>query len=430
MAKKAARESSDRDRVAGLNRRLRRLRAVVEAGALTNSTLDLKAIGEHIVSIATGLIGAERGSLFLLDGEKAILTSLVALGVEDGGAITVRVGDGIVGTVASSGRPLILRDPYRDPRFDPSVDTATGFRTRSLLTVPVRDHEGGLVAVLQLLNRRRGTFDREDVGFLSELGVPFALALTTAKLHRVIVERERMRQEMKLAADIQRALRPPDLSVVPGLDLAVVCEPCLEVGGDYYDLIPGADGSWWLVTADISGKGVAAALIASNVQAFLWSRRNSGGSLGDLLGDANNLLYRLTGGLKYATLALAEWRPDVRELRWASAGHLPMLLRRGATIRRLGATGTPLGLIPDLPYGSQTERLGAGDTLLMYTDGVSEAGEGSPQGEFGIEGVERCFAPGETPEAVVGEIAGRLAQHLAGEEAKDDVTLLCAAALP
>ncbi len=160
--------------------RVRRLEAVVEAALMVNSTLDLAQLAEHIVDIATRLIGAERGSLFLVEPKGGGLASMVAQGVEPTG-LRLEVGEGIVGAVAASGEAEILDDPYADPRFDSAIDHATGFRTRSLLTVPVRDGEGSMVAVLQLLNRRRGDFSREDVEFLAELGVPFAIALTTAQ---------------------------------------------------------------------------------------------------------------------------------------------------------------------------------------------------------------------------------------------------------
>ena len=110
----------------------------MDAGALTNTTLDLPLIAERIVSTAASLVGAERGSLFLVDRESGTLTSLVAQGVS-ARAITLKVGEGIVGTVAATGKPIVLKDPYADPRFDRSFDEATGYRTRSLLTVPVRD---------------------------------------------------------------------------------------------------------------------------------------------------------------------------------------------------------------------------------------------------------------------------------------------------
>jgi sigma-B regulation protein RsbU (phosphoserine phosphatase) len=409
---------------AALRRRIRRLKAVVDAGALTNTTLDLPLIADRIVSMATSLIGAERGSLFLVDREAGTLTSLVAQGV-GGEALALRVGEGIVGTVAATGKPIVLKDPYADPRFDRSFDEATGYRTRSLLTVPVRDREDGLVAVLQLLNHRRNGFAREDVTFLAELGVPFAIALATARLHRAIVEQERLRQEMRLAAEIQQTLRPSDLDAVPGLEVRVSSEPCLEVGGDYYDLIPGADGTWWIVVADISGKGVSAALIASNLQAYLWSRRNIPVSLESLMADGNDLLHRLTQGKKYATLVLAHWDPSNATLKWINAGHPPMVLASGKLRTRLEAGGPPLGLIPGLPYTAGSARLKEGDLLLMVTDGITEAGGEGGGEEFGMEGVLGALDGAASPDDVLERLQGGLARHLRGASPKDDVTLLC-----
>jgi adenylate cyclase len=170
--------------------RVRRLEAVVEASQMVNSSLDLEELAEHIVDIACRLIGAERGSLFLADPQSRSLRAMVAQGLPSG-SLTVEFEQGIVGAVAASGEAEILDDPYADPRFDQRFDRATGYRTQSLLTVPIRNREGVLAAVLQLLNRRAGVFSTDDIEFLAELGVTFAIALTTARLHAETVARER-----------------------------------------------------------------------------------------------------------------------------------------------------------------------------------------------------------------------------------------------
>jgi sigma-B regulation protein RsbU (phosphoserine phosphatase) len=406
--------------------RIRRLQAVVDASVKVNSTLDLRELAEYVIEIATRLIDAKRGSLFLVDSEAGTLRSLVAQGIGEQ-ALSLRIGEGIVGAVAATGEAVILNDPYSDPRFDSSVDVATGFRTSSLLTVPVRDRDGVLVAVLQLLNHRGSGFSDRDVEFLAELGVPCAIALTTARLHREIVARERFQEELRLAAEIQRTLAPRDRGTVPGLELETLSEPCLEVGGDYYDLIPASDGSrWWLVMADISGKGVSAGIIASNVQAYMWSRRNDRGPLHEVVAEGNDLLYRLTQGRKFATLVLAEWRRDANTLTWVNAGHPPILIGHGGELAAFEATGRPIGLLPDQSYESESLELDPGDFFVLYTDGVMEAGLATGQGEFGVEGMRRCLTTGDSPEQVVRSIADGLREHLGDVEPDDDVTILCA----
>ncbi len=406
--------------------RSRRLQAVVDASVLVNSTLDLRELADHIVGIATGLIRAERGSLFLVDHDHGTLRSLVAQGVQDK-ELTLRMGQGVVGSVATSGEAVILNDAYGDNRFAPSVDSHTGFITRSLLTVPVRDGEGELVAVLQLLNHRGRGFSDEDVAFLAELGVPFAIALTTARLHGEIVARERYREELRLAAEIQRQLQPFRRRVVPGLALETLARSSLEVGGDYHDIIPDDDGKrYWLVVADISGKGVAAGLIASNVQAYLWSRRNDRRSLARVVAEGSELLHTLAGGRKFATLALAEWRPATRMLQWVSAGHPPILLLRGGTVRQLEATGVPMGILPGQSYGSGRLRLTPGDLLLLYTDGVFEAGALSEVGEFGELRLTACLEGARDPADAVMRVSDALARHLGDQPPEDDISILAA----
>ncbi len=405
--------------------RVRRLEAVVEAGQLVNSTLDLKVVADYVISIATRLIRAERGSLFLVDRARGVLTSLVAQGV-DRERLEVAIGDGIVGAVAATGEAIVIADPYADPRFDRRVDAATGFRTRSLLTVPVRDRDGELVAVLQLLNHRGRGFSAADVEFLAELGVTFAIALATARMHGEVVEREKLREEVRLAAEIQRTLLPTDFSEAPELDIVAHFRPSREVGGDYYDLIPTDRGTVWLVMADISGKGVSAGLIASNVQSYLWSRKGDPRPLDVVMTEGNELLHRLTRGRKYATLAVAEWNPAARTLTWVNAGHPPILLRHEGSIRRLGATGPPLGLLPGMRYASDSCALSEGDVLLLCTDGVLEAGAEADLDDFGLDRLERCFSDGADVRALVAAVAISVDGYLGGAAPHDDLTILAA----
>jgi len=415
---------STADQLAEALERVRRLEAVVEAGLMVNSTLDLAELAEHVVGIATRLINAERGSLFLVDRETGRLRSMVAQGLTTG-PLTVEVGEGIVGAVAASGEAEILDDPYIDSRFDPKVDQITGFLTRSLLTVPVRDREGALIAVLQLLNHRDGCFSTSDVEFLAELGVPFAIALTTADLHREIVAREQLRREVRLAAEIQRALQPEGRADIPGLEIEVLFEPCHEVGGDYWDVIPVDDDRWWIVVADVSGKGVPAGLVASNIQACLWTWRAGSEPLTSIVGEVNETLCRLTRGRKYATLVAAEWNSTNETLTWVSAGHPPLMLRRDGSVHDFGATGRPIGLLSDQRYASENALLAEGDTVLLYTDGLLEAGGYNGADEFGLDRIRACLTVDGSPRDVIERLTAALAAHIDGGEPEDDVTLVC-----
>jgi sigma-B regulation protein RsbU (phosphoserine phosphatase) len=294
-----------------------------------------------------------------------------------------------------------------------------------LLTVPVRDRDGGLVAVLQLLNHGGAGFSREDVEFLAELGVSFAIALTTARMHRQIVARERLEQELKLAAEIQRATQPVSRATIPGLEIDVLFRPSREVGGDYWDVIPLGDQRWWIVVGDVSGKGVAAGLIASNIQACLWSRRSTHAPLPDVFTDVNELLGRLTRGRKYATLIVVEWDAGKETLSWVNAGHPPLLHERDGEVREYGATGRPIGLLANQRYDFDGIFLEEGDKLLLYSDGILEAGGGTGNGEFGLERI-RDQLPGDGgPHGAIVRLSAAVSEHLQGQDPGDDLTMVC-----
>ena len=418
-------EHRDQSReLAEARERVRRLEAVAEASLMVNSTLDLAELGAYIVDIATRLINAERGSLFLVDRQSGRLQSMIAQGLTSG-PLTMAPGAGIVGTVAASGEAEILDDPYADPRFDSRIDQLTGFRTRSLLTVPVRDREGSLVAVLQLLNHRGGGFSSADIEFLAELGVFFAIALNTADLHREIVAREQLRREVRLAAEIQRALQPAARAAIAGLEIEVLFEPSHEVGGDYWDVIPLERDSWWIVIADVSGKGVPAGLVASNIQACLWAQRKTAKPLTVVVAEINEILCQLTHSRKYATLIAAEWNSADATLTWVNAGHPPLFVVDDGAVREFGATGRPIGLLSVESYASESIVLGENDTLLMYTDGILEAGAANACDEFGLAGISACMAGGGSPREIIDRITAALSRHIEGHERDDDVTLVC-----
>jgi sigma-B regulation protein RsbU (phosphoserine phosphatase) len=197
------------------------------------------------------------------------------------------------------------------------------------------------------------------------------------------------------------------------------------VGGDYWDVIPVGDDRWWIVVADVSGKGVPAGLVASNIQACLWSRRMGSEPLTSVFADVNEILCRLTRSRKYATLVAAEWNPTNGDLTWVSAGHPPLLLARKGVVFDFGATGRPVGLLCDQIYEAEKASLAEGDTLLLYTDGLLEAGAITGSEEFGLERVRVCLNADGGPRDVIDRLTAALSEHLGGGELDDDVTLVC-----
>ena len=229
----------------GVQQNLNRLQSMVEASKVFNSTLDLAELLGKILELAKNITTAERGTLFLVDEETDEIWSMIAHGMEKE-EIRLPRGRGIAGHVALTGEIVNIPDAYADDRFDPEIDKRTGFRTRNILTLPIHNKAGKIIATLQLLNKAEGSFTEDDTDVLLTLSGQMAMSLENAQLHHDLLEKERLEREMALARGIQRSLLPETAPVIPGFDLAVLNEPCFEVGGDYYDFLSwDRTRCWW-----------------------------------------------------------------------------------------------------------------------------------------------------------------------------------------
>src|SRR5687768_17082894 len=179
-----------------------RLRTIVEASKLINSSIEANSLFESILAVARQELGVERGTLYFVDEAKGEIWSKIADGMQVK-EIRLPIGKGIAGTVARDGEPVIIYDAYSDERFDPSQDQRTGFRTRSMLCVPIRNRQQRIVGVLQLLNKRSGAFGANDLEFLAAISEHMAIAMENATLHIELLEKNRMERELQLGREIQ-----------------------------------------------------------------------------------------------------------------------------------------------------------------------------------------------------------------------------------
>jgi serine phosphatase RsbU (regulator of sigma subunit)/HD-like signal output (HDOD) protein len=227
--------------------------------------------------------------------------------------------------------------------------------------------------------------------------------------------RETLEHEMAMARRIQQHLLPREVPDLPGCTLAAENRPSQHISGDSYDLIPLRDGATGLVVADVSGKGMSAALLASNLQATLRALAGVMDDPGDLLATANQALFASTTPERFATVFLAALAPDGRRLRYASAGHNPpLLLRADGRTQWLAADGAPVGMVPEMAYPVSEVALAPGDLLVIYTDGVNEATDPA-DAEFGEEGLETAVraCAGEPPRQVIASVFAAVARHVA-----------------
>jgi phosphoserine phosphatase RsbU/P len=329
--------------------------------------------------------------------------------------------------------------------FDTWARWAREFRPEHLTEIDVLANSGARMAIpLRTKNDITGVLllgepdgrpafsasEKEMVGSASEV---FALMIENARLNERALEQEKIRRDLALAADVQRGLLPPHAPKCAAATLAAFTLPARTVGGDYYDFLPLPEERIGIAVADIAGKGIAAALLTSAVQASLRVIL-AGGEMDPprLAGSMNTFLSRASGTNKYATFFYAQFDPRARQLRYVNAGHNPpYLLRRtpsGIETSELAAGGMVLGLFPDVEYTGAQIDLNRGDLLVIFTDGVTEAL--NPAGEeFGEERLERLLREslGGSADAISSALASGLRAWIAGAEQYDDLTFVVVA---
>jgi len=388
-ARLAAMALRDAELLSSTQRTLSKLSFLVEATKALNSTLDLSELLGRILEVAKNQVGAERGTLFLLDESTNEIWSLIAHGLEKQ-EIRLPLGKGIAGHVAQTGEIVLIPDAYADPRFNPDVDKRTGYRTRSILCLPIRNKAGKIIATLQLLNKKQGVFTEEDAESLLTLSGHMALALENAQLHQELLEKERMEKELALARGIQRSLLPDAAPLVEGFDIAVLNEPCYAVGGDYYDFLTLGPHTLLVVIADVEGKGVSSALVMSNLQATLRALVLHLHSLDEIAESLNRMILNDTRSQKYLSIFMGLIDVRRKGLHYINCGHVPpVIIRPNHAPIPLTDGGMVIGLFENAHYERGHTRLQGGDVLILCTDGITESMDPQHE-EYGAERLIQC----------------------------------------
>jgi putative ABC transport system permease protein len=277
----------------------------------------------------------------------------------------------------------------------------------------------------------REEYGAQEKRVLRSCAAQFALLLENARLTERVVEQEKLRRDVALAAEVQRRLLPEKSPETSLGGLAAVSLPARTVGGDYYDFFDAGDRRIGIALADIAGKGVAAALVMSVVQASLRVIAEEGAaegniSLPELAARMNRFLYRSTGSNSYATFFYAQIDEQTRELRYVNAGHNPpYLLRLAAGIEELATGGTVIGMFPQASYEEAKVELQPGDVLVVFTDGVTEALSPGEE-EFGEERLKELLRRvAHLPVAEISaRISGELRDWISSAAQYDDLTFI------
>lgn len=386
------------------------LEALYDVGLAIASTLELEELYEEVLLRAVSLLDARRGALYLLTPEGLSLERWVG-------------GDA---------RPMI---PRSDPVVGPLLAGAGCGEgeilpgAKHLLCAPIAtdgDARGLLVVGEKESRRGVGPFPESDRRTLRLFANQAAIAIKNAQLHRQALEKQRLERDLELAAEIQGRLLPTQAPQLGGFELAGWTRAARQVGGDYYDFLPLPDGRLLTVIADVTGKGMPAALMVSALHSGLRLLLDHMAPDPALAERLNTHLVEVSGPNKFITLTLAVLSAHDGEVALLNAGHNPALVVRvDGRVETITGGGLPLGLLPKSSYSQASVELAPGDLLVLYSDGICEATSPTDE-EWGTQRLGQIVSQyRQQPLAeVIAAIDHEVSSFSAGLPQADDQTLL------
>jgi phosphoserine phosphatase RsbU/P len=391
-----------------------------------NSSLDLTTVLDTLIDEIIQATRAERGFLMLYDAEKRLVFK-TARGMDQS---TIEESDfkisrSIVDRVAQEGIPLLTSNAQMDERLDKRASVKL-YGLRSVLCVPITLKDQ-VLGVVYVDNRfQNGIFRQDDLELLQSLASSAGIAIENARLYQVAVEKGRMERELQVAREVQVNLIPTETPKLKGWDFAACWKPAHEVSGDFYDFISLPDGQTGLVVADVSDKGMPAAIFMALSRSII---RAVAGHITDPAGnitEANHLIWRDTAEEMFITLFYAQMDERSGTINYVNAGHNPPFLLKASDqqLVKLTRTGMAAGVEDDTTYRSGQIHMQKGDSLLIYTDGIVDTID--MQSKNGTDHLKEVFRKYHklSAQKALDAIERELCTFDADEIPVDDITVL------
>ncbi|MGD1000273.1 MAG: GAF domain-containing SpoIIE family protein phosphatase [Candidatus Brocadiia bacterium] len=398
-----------------------------EISDIVASQKDSERVLNELVRRVGRMLEVNRCSLMLIEPGGKTLRIRAAHGIAPDvvKAARIRMGEGIAGWVALHGRPLLVKDVATHPLF--KRQSAAHYSTRSLLSVPLlfRDR---VIGVLNVNNKRDGAvFKESDQVLLSTVANFLVIALEKAELREVEEEKKRIDFELDLAQDIQQAFLPKAFPAGGNLQFAAYCHSARKVAGDFYDVLPLIGNMQVVLLGDVCGKGIAAALYMARVMSYFRAVASLRNDAEGLLPYVNRFLAREWCDRTFATALMVVINMDRSTASIYGAGHSPPYLiceKRGTLSPVAVKNGLPLGVDENCEYDGSDLTLESGDSLVLYTDGITDAVDGN--GEFfGAARLEEVLRTHHgQPDALVSAVAQAVSYFSTGQPQTDDQTIL------
>jgi serine phosphatase RsbU (regulator of sigma subunit) len=408
----------------GLRRYADRLRLLVEVNQALDRMMSLDELLELILDRAFEHLGPEEAAIYLRteDGgyERAAGRSVGGTDPE------ILFSTSLMEEVVEGRQAALVLDAQTDERFNEAMSLLDA-GVRSLVAAPLLDPDGalGLIVLGSRLTVRQ--FEEADMELLASLASVAAMRIRNVHLAEEAEERRRLDHEVALAREIQVSLLPESLPEVEGWDMVAGNIPSRGVSGDFFKVELRHDESEIvLMLSDVSGKGIGASLLTASLEALAAGPIHDGVAPEEIFNSISHLLFERTPPEKFATSFLATVEPKTGVLHYCNAGHNPaLLLRDDGEFEWLESTGMPLGILPEGVFTAGEKTLGVGDTLVLYTDGITEP-ENPEEEEYGQDRLgEVCVKNRSEP---IGELMASIEEDLyhfvRGVPFPDDRTLV------
>lgn len=340
-------------------------------GAVFTSILDLEVVLPMVIETAVSMVRGEVGEVVIY-GDKGQVKS-VSWGLSSDITRNIRVESGkqIYDQVRETGESLILGEVVFD-----SVVAATypNVNIKSLLVSPLKSKDR-VIGVIAVANKMAESgFDLEDKFALEMIGNFAAVAILNADLHREALNKQKLDQELQFARHVQRCLMPEKEMIFDGVSIYAYNAQASQIGGDFFDILQIAPQKYLIIVADVSNKGVPAALVMATTMAYIRLASERMDSVSDLASKLNNLLCRDTERLDgvFVTMIMGLVDMDKREIVMVNAGHPPCFVVRGKQLREIGSGGVFLGQFPNIAFEETHLPIEVGDRVYIFTDGIFE----------------------------------------------------------
>jgi serine phosphatase RsbU (regulator of sigma subunit) len=382
----------------------------------------LEGLLDSVLSLCVKRTSAERAAIMLRDDEGELVPRAYLSRTRT--QTTFAISKSIATKAIEENQAILIKDVSGDDSLKMSESIAS-LRIRSAICTPLWNGEKTVGVLYVDTTEPDRQFADIDLLFFSTLSGMIAEKIENVMLADIARDKQRLDAELEIAIEIQTGLFPSEIPDVQGYDISAFNRPCTEVGGDYYDVVPAGENTGMAI-ADVSGKGIGAAMLMSSLQALLRLRAAEGIDPSQLVGKLNSDLISRVGEGRFITLFYLILDPVAHKIRYSNAGHNPPMLRRtSGEISCLEVSGMPLGILPEIAYGTSEAELGPGDVLILYSDGITECmnGDGDMFGEERLEEVLAATAS-EDAQGIRGAIFSAVDQFRQDRPYSDDMTLI------